>query len=161
MILGITGHRHKTFNCGYKIPNPVYNKVKESSRKIFSEFKPEAIISGMAIGSDQWCTEVAIEQQIPFIAAVPFLNQELFWPKDSQHHYRELLEQAKQVEIVSSGGYASWKMQVRNQWIVDQCDVLLAFYSGMGSGGTFNCIQYAKSKNKQIIEINPLERATQ
>jgi hypothetical protein len=36
-----------------------------------------------------------------------------------------------------------------------QRDKLIAVYNGDLSGGTFNCIQYAKSIGKEIIYIHP------
>ncbi len=45
-------------------------------------------------------------------------------------------------------------MDKRNKWMVDNCDLLIAVWNGT-SGGTANCVNYAKSINKQIIIINP------
>ena len=54
------------------------------------------------------------------------------------------------------GGYSVFKMQLRNEWMVDHCDKLIAIFNqDETSGGTFNCVQYARSKNKDIIFINP------
>lgn len=58
--------------------------------------------------------------------------------------------------IACEGGYASWKMQKRNEWMVDRCDILVSVWDGT-EGGTYNCVNYAIGKNKQIIRINPKE----
>lgn len=39
--------------------------------------------------------------------------------------------------------------------MVDRCDKLIACYNGDTSGGTYNCVQYAKKKGKEIIVIDP------
>lgn len=44
---------------------------------------------------------------------------------------------------------------VRNQYMVDNSTKILACYNGDQFGGTYQCINYAKSKNKEIIYINP------
>lgn len=155
MIVGITGHRPKILG-GYKIPNPTYRFIVSETEKFLTENKATKIITGMCIGYDQWAAELAIKLKIPFIAAIPFIGQELLWPTDSQLAYRKILSQAEHVEIVSPGGFASWKMHARNRWIVDHSDVMLAAFNGT-KGGTFNCIEYAKEQNKQLKIINPLE----
>ena len=144
MIVSFTGHR--------KISNPSY--VKEELRKVLTELKPEKAISGMAIGVDTIAAELCIELGIPFIAAVPFKGQESIWPTESKKKYNELLSKASEVVIVSEGGYSAYKMQTRNIWMTDRCDKLIGVWDG-SSGGTANCIFYAKSIGKEVIIINP------
>ena len=65
-----------------------------------------------------------------------------------------MLYAAQEKIFISSGEYTANKMQVRNKWIVDHCDKLLACYDGTSVGGTLNCIKYAKNVGKDIIYIN-------
>ena len=110
----------------------------------------------MALGCDMWFANVAHKLNIKFIAAIPFENQECKWPMQSQLTYQKLRKLASEEVIVSSGGYAAYKMQVRNEWMTDHCDKLVAvFIPTETSGGTYNCIQYAKKINKEIIYIDP------
>jgi uncharacterized phage-like protein YoqJ len=44
-------------------------------------------------------------------------------------------------------------MQIRNEWMVDRCDKLIAVWDG-SKGGTGNCVDYAKSVNKDIFRID-------
>ena len=46
-------------------------------------------------------------------------------------------------------------MQKRNEYMVDNCDLLIACWSGVKKGGTYNCVKYAIKNNKRIIVINP------
>ena len=151
MIIGFSGHRKIG---GYVYPNPIYNKVYQETEKYLLELKPEKVISGFAIGYDQIAAHISYKLKISVIAAVPFIGQELNWPKPVQEKYHAMLKLAERVEIVSKDGYAAYKMQVRNEWIVNNCDLLLACFDG-SKGGTYNCIEYAKSKNKPIIVIEP------
>ena len=109
----------------------------------------------MALGIDQWAANIAIKLNIPFIAAIPFVGQESKWPPSSQKIFSSLLKKASKQIIVSEGGYASDKMQIRNQWMVDNCDLLIAVWDGT-QGGTGNCVKYAEAVNKKILRINPL-----
>ena len=47
-------------------------------------------------------------------------------------------------------------MQERNEWMVNNCDVLIAVWDGT-SGGTANCVKYAESLQLDIRRINPKE----
>lgn len=153
MIAAFTGHRPNKLG-GYKLPNPTYVHVCQQLDKTLRELKPEKVISGMALGIDQWATNVSHKLGIPFIAAVPFLGQEKAWPAESQRTYNKLIKLASEVVVVCEGGYEAIKMQRRNEWMVDHCDVLIAVWDGT-PGGTGNCINYAKSVNKNIIYIDP------
>lgn len=153
MIVAFTGHRPDKLG-GYKLPNPTYLYVCQQIDKKLRELQPEKVISGMALGVDQWAAHIAHKLNIPFIAAVPFEGQEKAWPAKSQATFHKLLKLASEKIIVSTGTYAAYKMQVRNEWMVDRCDILLAIWDGT-PGGTGNCIKYAQSKNKEIIFINP------
>lgn len=153
MIVAFTGHRPNKLG-GYKLPNPTYLYVCQQIEKTLIELKPEKVISGMALGIDQWAANIAWKLKIPFIAAVPFEGQETAWPQASQKTFQSLIRLANEVVIVSPGKYEAVKMQVRNEWMVDHSNKLIAVWDGT-SGGTGNCVNYAKSKNKEIIYINP------
>lgn len=154
MILGITGHRPDKAGVGYSIPNAFYDWIISETSVLIEDIKPSKILTGMAVGFDQWAAELAIKLNIPFTAVIPFVGQELFWNKEAQLHYRDLLSRADHIEIVSKGGFASWKMQARNKYIVDNSNMMLGLFNG-SKGGTFNCLEYAKSKNITIKIVNP------
>jgi uncharacterized phage-like protein YoqJ len=54
--------------------------------------------------------------------------------------------------MISRGGYEPWKMQVRNEWMIDRCDVLLALWDG-SRGGTANCCWCAKRVERPIENL--------
>ncbi len=155
MILAFTGHRPDKLG-GYGSVNPLRDQIMLQVRGALIRYgfgSNDQAISGMALGFDQWAANACVGLHIPFTAAVPFVGQEASWPVDAQARYRELLGKAKKVEIVSSGGYAALKMQRRNEWMVDRCDMLLAVWDG-SPGGTANCIAYARAKKKPITTIH-------
>lgn len=155
MIISFSGHRPDKLG-GYKLPNPTYIKVCKKIEAALIEIKPEKCISGMALGIDQWSASICIKLGIPFIAAIPFLGQEGVWPEESKRIYKILLSKANEQVIVSEGGYAAAKLQIRNEWMVDNCNKLLAVWDG-SQGGTGNCYKYAESINRDIYRINPKE----
>jgi len=158
MNCAFSGHRpNKLLHLGgYNLKDIRYDPLRDLIKKYLIDLNVTKILSGMALGIDQLVAEIAIEMNIPYIAAIPFVGQETAWPKQSQEYYQELLNQASEIVVVCKGVYAAYKMQIRNQYLVDNSDVLIAiFNTSETSGGTYNCIQYAEKQNKQIIKINP------
>ena len=152
--IGVSGHRPGNL-FGYNLSHPGYTYLREEFKKILLEKKPTRILSGAALGWDILCSEEAMKLKIPVHFYVPFLGQEKMWPTISQEYYKLLLNKAEKVIICSEGGYLAAKMQIRNQKIVDDCNLLIACYNQIDKGGTFNCLQYADKVKREIIIINP------
>jgi uncharacterized phage-like protein YoqJ len=153
MIVAFTGHRPNKLG-GYKTPNPTSRYVTWRIELELIGLNPDRAISGMALGVDQWASQVCVKLGIPFVAAVPFKGQESQWPEQSQREFQRLIKLAEEVVVVCDGGYSAAKMQRRNEYMVDKCDILIAVWDGT-PGGTGNCVRYAQSKGKEIIRILP------
>lgn len=115
---------------------------------------PLEFIVGMAQGVDTWAALYAIEFGIPFHAYIPFTGQETAWPQKAQTTYHNILKKAASIKVICKGGYAAWKMQVRNEAMVNDCDVLIAIWNRT-PGGTANCVQYALSTGRRTIITFP------
>jgi uncharacterized phage-like protein YoqJ len=100
------------------------------------------LISGGALGIDQFWIEVGLYLGIPVTAALPFKGYDDRWPSSSREKYRQLLDQCYDVRYICEPGYESRKLQIRNEWMVTHSDVLVAYWNG-ASGGTKNCIKFA------------------
>lgn len=151
MILGITGHRLDPHLGGYKTPNQKYNAVYDIVKSKIQEINPSCILSGMANGSDQIAVEIALILSIPFWAIVPCDNQDLLWPKEAKRNYQKLLSKAAKVVNVSPGPYNPSKMHVRDKWIVENSNELLAVWNGQTFGGTYSTV---RSAEKKILQDN-------
>lgn len=158
-----TGHRPNKLG-GYNYRNPIAISVKSRMKEVVKELIDRGtttFISGMALGVDTWGAQIVLEEResnpkIKLISAVPFLGQEFKWFKESQDEFNRIIEQADKVVVVSEGGYAPYKMQVRNEYMVNSSQNVVAVWDGT-SGGTGNCVKYAlkANHNPQIIKINP------
>lgn len=150
-ILAGTGHRPKDLG-GYS--DQIFNKMVDIASNYLStlEYQP-TIISGMALGWDQALAKAAMNLSLPLWAYIPFVDQASVWPLKSRAFYYFLLEYSSRKVICSTGEYSALKMQIRNERMVDDSDIILALYNGKQYGGTFNCIQYAISKNKPIVNL--------
>jgi uncharacterized phage-like protein YoqJ len=141
MIIGCTGHRK--FSHDQKL-------ILSATKEMLQKFAPTEVISGMALGYDQLVVDACLELKIPFVAAVPCKGQERLWSPAQQEQYRKYLELASRVVMVDDGDYAPWKMQKRNQWIVNNSSLMITYWNGDKTGGTANCLRYAKQVKKPV-----------
>lgn len=113
---------------------------------------PDKGISGMALGWDTAWAMALIQIGIPLIAAIPFEGQESRWTDPDKRLFNDIIKQAESVYVVSGGGYAGWKMQARNKWMVDHATRVTALWDGSPSG-TANCIGYAEKVGTPVDNI--------
>lgn len=155
-VIGVTGHRpEKLGMSGLDLPsNPIFRYVMIKTKDILDEIKPSKVITGMALGYDQWVAQACIYLGIPFVAYVPCDGQEAKWPAKAQEYYNSLLKQAESVKVLSPGPYTVKSMHIRNQAIVDNCDILVACYNST-PGGTESCLRYAIRTDRKLWIIDP------
>ncbi len=127
--------------------------MKAAIRGSLLDLAPEMVISGMALGVDQWAARESVGLGIPFTAALPCDEMDEVWPARSRAEFRQLLALAAHVHVVSPGPYKPWKMQRRNEWMVDHSMRLVAVHDG-SAGGTYNCIRYAESVSRVVHLLN-------
>jgi uncharacterized phage-like protein YoqJ len=162
MIVAGTGHRPDKLG-GYD--DETLERLTDLARGYLDTLPDvKAVISGMALGWDMAIAYAAHQKSIPLWAYIPFDGQEKMWPQRSRDRYWDLRNAAEKVYVVCSGGYAPWKMQRRNERMVDECDFLLTLWNGT-SGGTANCVRYANKVNRamhnlwdrfQLIQCKPV-----
>lgn len=148
-IVAFTGHRPQKLG-GWKTPNNTQKRVRLALLDEMFRIRPTYAIVGMALGVDLWAAGVCSDLKIPFTAAVPCDGHDSQWPEHTRIFYGIMLAQAAKVVVVSPGPYEPWKMQKRNEYLVDNSHILVAIWDGSQSGGTYNCIQYAKSVKREI-----------
>jgi len=154
MKLSGTGHRPDKLG-GYT-PQAT-NKLVDVITMYLDSNTPDVIFWGGALGFDQALCRAGLNLKIPCIACIPFEGYEHKWPPMSRVAYKYLLDQCEEVKLITRGTYAKWKMDKRNEFMVDQLDgpddILLTIYNGDLSGGTFNCIEYAKERQVTIHNL--------
>lgn len=178
MRIAVTGHRPNKLDNDYDLKGLLVEHIRYKIVEILNKEIPEGdmsarLITGMALGIDTLFAQIAVDMKIPFIAAVPFKGQDRMWIDKSKIKYDYLLRQAQYIVVTDMNPikpleynefialpetpFTAKKMQDRNEWMVDQCDVLIAVWDG-SSGGTKNCVDYAYHayhNTKQIYVINP------
>ena len=182
MNISWTGHRPNNKNMGGYDWNSSKNKIirhmmymKVMEIIASSSDREFRFISGGALGVDQFAFSV-VDEQIKKVdtniitiineIAVPFKDQPNSWFKqEDKDRYNLQLSKADVVTYVDEtdgyikmttpqGRYNPYKLQIRNEYMVDNADIVIAVWDG-SKGGTCNCVNYAKKIGKKIIVINP------
>ena len=156
-ICCVTGNRPQKFPWKYGEGKAHKKYLVEMTRQIekLIESGYTYFISGGAIGVDMDFADAVLQakkrhKDIMLEIAVPCRNQDLKWSKDDKKRYAEILNSADFVNVLSES-YTSFCMQKRNEYMVDKSDLVLAFWNGEESGGTWNTMNYAKRKSKQLL----------
>lgn len=163
--LCFTGHRKvpgKSYGEWLGVGTAVMDIIRAAYIKGFRNF-----ICGGAIGFDTLAATAVLKAtckhyDIDLIMAIPFRNQPWTWPAEVQDNYHTILSQADRVVYVDEelgldnpGIYAIDKMFIRNKYMVDASDAMVACVSDVSTSGSAHCIRYAQSKGVPILIINP------
>lgn len=154
--VAFTGHRPNKL-WGYHITEHRYIKLHDLIVKYLVELKARRMYCGMALGADTIAAMACLEakrigRKIDLIACIPFEGQDQKWPDLERRRYHDLLSKSDEVVVCSEGAYEAYKMYVRNQYMVDRADIILAAWDG-SKGGTGSCINYAEGIGRKIINL--------
>jgi uncharacterized phage-like protein YoqJ len=156
MTIAVTGHRPDKLGREWDMKGPISQKIYTELDRLVQQLRPTKMITGMALGVDILFANVAFNRKIPFVAAIPCLNQEKKWSESQQKLYWRILNDPLcSVHYVSIKPYSPSCMQKRNEWMVDNCQVLISIWDG-SPGGTANCVMYAVDR-VDVRRINPKE----
>ena len=155
----VTGHRPKGLPGGYQ-GDPVFTQFMDDIVLNYYYSGYKTFISGGAIGTDQIFAEAVIKLKnrgidVELIIAQPFPSQASKWPDQSQQRFAAICQRADLVFSVCNDPYSPSKMQIRNEWMVDNAITVLAFWNGKKSGGTWNCVNYALHGRaiKKVVQV--------
>jgi uncharacterized phage-like protein YoqJ len=162
--IAITGHRPDKLPGGYKeCEKLLVPFFQERFMEAFEENAQVEVYIGGALGIDQIAMQALLDVPLSTIGDNRFLRPILcepfqyFWAKwppaqiEKYLYWKAILDQTK-IITVCEGGYAPYKMQKRNEYMVDHSDVVWAWWDGT-EGGTANCIEYAEQQGKEIRNL--------
>jgi uncharacterized phage-like protein YoqJ len=147
-----TGHR----------PEKLHYDELEAKRRLSVEIDRaiaegfNTFIVGMARGIDMWAGEIVIERReagakIRLVSASPYDGFEKSWGEPERERYHRILKNADSVVFVSKG-YSRGCFQIRNVYMVDRAERVIAAYNGE-AGGTRNTILYAERKGVEVVRV--------
>ena len=114
-------------------------------------------INGLALGVDQWSAKIVLrlKKKYPHIkltSAVPCKDHSSKWKVESKKEWQHIIDNSDKVVHTSEEEYTPYCMQVRNKYMVDNSDIVVSVWDG-SSGGTKNCVDYATSKKRRVINL--------
>ena len=170
--IAFTGHRPIKL-YGYNMDNKYYDKLKIILKDMLKyeicEYDADTFITGGALGFDTLAFDVVKDLIDDYggnhVLAIPFEKQPIKWSIEDQVKYKIIKQfsaciyvdeyEEYNIKGVRTGEYHPAKLQKRNEWMVDNCDLLIGCWDGVKKGGTWNCLKYAMNLGKEIKIINP------
>jgi uncharacterized phage-like protein YoqJ len=154
-------------DCQLSIPQMQENKTAcafTGHRKLEKDFSPRKLkktikalveegvntfYAGMAMGFDLAAAEAVLSikkknPSVKLVACIPCYNQEKSFPSEEQKRYVKILQKADE-QVVLADRYFPGCMQLRNRYMADRADVLVA-YCHAETGGTAYTVKYFKKQ---------------
>lgn len=172
-----TGHRPDKLPGGYNWYSEdnmkLTDKIKDLTITLIELKDIDTFIFGGALGVDQlsFATISKLKDEkyphVKLVLAIPFYFQYTQW---SDEHIKDYMIQKKlladervyvdelddyKIKGIEPKSYHPAKMQKRNEYMIDNSGTVVSVWNTIEQGGTFNCIKYAKKKDRKIININP------
>lgn len=125
--------------------------------KLHNKHDDLVILTGMALGPDQWAADICAYYGIPFDAYLPFKDQDSRWKWHEQEHYAGLMSRARNVFIAETnapiGGAAYLK---RNSMMVNDCNCAIVVWNGEYQSGTGSTVRKIINAKKPYINFYPI-----
>ena len=162
MKISISGHRPDGFISSHYNNETIKRIANDMVFVLKKQYKKDLVFNlGGAIGADQWVGDACIEHNVPFNLYLPFLpeTQSKFWKKEQIENLYKQIDLAIGITIIDpSGQYNPSNYQIRNQKMIDDSNILIAFWVGKRRGGTYNAIKYAINDSKFALNaLNELK----
>lgn len=149
--IAFTGHRN--MDC-----NPVLLKeelthiIREQYHKGYTTF-----ITGCAVGFDLLAAEVVLELQkefkdIQLFCAVPYSGHHLHFRDEEKERYIHIASKATSNIILSPCYYEACFLH-RNDYMIEHCSLLIAYYNSSRRSGTGYTVRRAEENNIPIINL--------
>ncbi|SHG28310.1 SLOG family protein [Dysgonomonas macrotermitis] len=149
--IAFTGHRN--MEC-----NPVLLKeelthiIREQYHNGYTTF-----IVGGAVGFDLLSAEIVLELQqefsdIQLFCAVPYAGHHLYFNNEDKQRYIRIADKATSNIILSAHYYKDCFLR-RNDYIIANCSLLIAYYNSSRRSGTAYTVRRAKANNISVINL--------
>lgn len=148
-----TGHRpEKLVGTERAIKAALQKEIRQAIKDRYTVY-----LTGMARGTDLWAAQIILKlrkrnKDLKLICAVPYVGFEQRWSAHWQQLYRNVLNEADWVQVISQG-YHPGLFQIRNKWLVDHSARVIAVFNG-SAGGTKNTIDYAVGQGIPVYIID-------
>ena len=100
------------------------------------ELHPDLVVlTGLGLGAEQLGAEAAAEAGVPYVAVLPYPEQDSVWPAESRRHHRRLLDGARSHLVLQSTAPATKQqagaaLRRRDAWVARNADEALVVWDG-------------------------------
>jgi uncharacterized phage-like protein YoqJ len=145
MHIAVTGHRD--------IDKRTVESAKWWISQIAQKYPQATIITGGALGTDMLVATLALKAHLKSKVYLPFEfeTHTARWNQSSKAQLRWVLDRSE-VRVVGGNEYSTQLYYRRNERMVDDADLVIAFWDGREEGGTLCCIKYAQHKHKRVFD---------
>ena len=158
-----TGYRPAKMPFGYDESCPLAQEFKQRLKDTILMLILEGyrhFVSGGAQGMDTMAAETVLELQkefpnITLEILIPYEGQADRWPQESKMRWQACIRNADMVTIISHE-YTKNCFFLRNRYLVQQADLLLACYDGQ-EGGTKMTVEYARQIGCPVCLLPPVK----
>lgn len=128
--------------------------------KVRGELGASVAISGMALGTDTWWSEAALDAGLELWAYIPCVAQPEKWSPIERSVWESLRSRAAR-EVVLGDTYNPQLFHARNDLMIRDANLVIAVYDpAKTTGGTISVLKKAAAVRKAIISVNVAERRT-
>lgn len=165
----LTGHRPDKldgYNLNTNFYKILYYKLIKILELALEKYDVIECSSGLALGADTiWSYAILNARlkypgRIKFHAHIPNWDHSKIWPSKSDRDFWSIcIKNADEVHVIDPNLEFSFgaSLNMRNHSMVDMSEFVIGVYDGSQTGGTSNCLRYAKKKNKKLILLDPNE----
>jgi uncharacterized phage-like protein YoqJ len=155
-VVGGTGHRPHRLPPGCE--RWARAALDDLVVRLRNEHGTRTVVSGLALGFDQWLAYAALEAGLRLWAHVPFPQQADSWPQPQRDEYCRLLAAADQVTVYGNG-YRAALYHARNDGMLTACNAMIALWdSGSTSGGTRGVVEKIRARRMPCWWLDPVTR---
>lgn len=157
--VAVTGHRPRYLDRQQS--DFARAELRRLAVKLRAEHATQVAISGMALGSDTWWADAAVDAGLDLWAYVPFWSQPDGWALPQASHWGDLLDVATR-HVVLGESYDVRLLHSRNDFMLRDCDLLIAVHDpARTGGGTASTLAKARAQGTTIVLVDvAAERTT-
>ncbi len=162
VLIGVTGHRK--LDTRSSLVEQIHWTIERVRQMVPSLRRTPlvlSVLSTLAEGADRLVAREVLKVPGSMLEVVlPFEKDDYvkeFETTESRVEFEELLSRAQRVRQLGSKGNRHEAYKQIGRYIVDQCDVLIAFWDGKhvaGQSGTGEIVQYARESNCPLFWIH-------
>lgn len=150
MILAITGHRPQRLNFNMDVNHKDWDKVKTWLKEKIIELNVDIVFCGMAEGCDIMtgivvCDLIDAGYKINLVCVLPCKD----YGKKNKYFGKLKKYASKWIEL--SDEFYKGCDNIRDKYMADNCDIMIAIWDGNKNGGVWSTINKAKIAGKKII----------